>query len=90
MKKMILILISLMTLITLSGCWPLGGQNGLIHNRENDYLKSQSEPDLTIPASLSKKEINAEHVIPALPNAKPPTEPVSIVPPGSILNPVKS
>jgi uncharacterized lipoprotein len=90
MKKIYLLTIALFTLTSLSGCWPMGGNKGLIHNRENNYLKSTSEPNLTIPAPLSRTEINTDHAIPEVTNTTPPTAPVSIAPPGSILNPVKS
>ena len=85
MRKIILLSI----FMALSGCYPIAGKDGLIHNRQNNYLEAQSVPDLKVPPSLSYKEINNEYAIPGESNTPALTEPVSIDPPGSVLNPIK-
>ena len=89
MKKTTLLLTALLTLLSLSGCWPIGGKSGLIHNRENNYLQSKNAPDLKMPANVSKQGMNSDHTIPTITDMSPVKEPVSIDPPGSVLNPLK-
>jgi uncharacterized lipoprotein len=88
MKKITLLLFSLLILLSLAGCWPIAGENGLFHNRENAYLQSKNDPSLKIPADLSN-QTNSTYVIPELKNNTTVTQPVSLAPPGSVLNPTK-
>jgi len=83
-------LLSLSALLSLSGCWPLAGSHGLIHDREDNYLKSQSVPDLKMPPHLAIVDLNNTFAIPgAASTTAVPTYTISIDPPGSVLNPQK-
>ncbi len=82
--KLIRIFLFGLIVLNLTACWPIAGQHGLIHNRENDYLKSQQQTTLAIPAGLSNSNIQDQAPIPQGP-AWSSTTPASILPPGSIL-----
>ena len=84
MKPLIVIfLFSVTCLVT--ACDTIYGESGLIHDRNQDYLKSQNRPPLRVPPSLSKVKISNEYNIQAVAGLKAP----NLAPPGSLLYQVK-
>ncbi len=59
--KIIMILISV---LFISSCSYIYGNNGVIINRDTDYLKARSIPPLKIPPGLSSSTIHAEYPVP--------------------------
>ena len=52
--------------ISLSGCGMLFGDDGFFRNRENDYLKADSLPPLTLPAGTNKEALTELYPIPPI------------------------
>lgn len=63
-----LALVSLVTL-TMQACSWLYGENGLIHDSQNDFAKAQAEKELKAPPELSPFKPDNLFVIPQLPEA---------------------
>jgi uncharacterized lipoprotein len=63
MYKIKIIAISWLVLF-LSGCSYIYGNNGVIINRNTDYLKARSIPPLKIPPGISSSTIHAEYPVP--------------------------
>jgi uncharacterized lipoprotein len=59
--------------------------NACMHNKEDGYLKSQSNPDLKMPANLYNKEVTEDYAIPPGPMADSKDGMVTIIPPDSVL-----
>ncbi len=68
------VLLTLFLAIGLPGCG-LFGENGFFRDREDDYLRAQSMPPLTLPPSLDSEAIEDIYYVPPIDQyAQPPAE----------------
>ncbi|MBS0359608.1 MAG: hypothetical protein JSS53_10080 [Proteobacteria bacterium] len=74
------IVVASLIALSLSGCNKLVGDDGLVHNRENDYLVSKNGKDLEIPPNLNGDRISKHYYVPEHHG----TVMTSTVPPGSL------
>ena len=58
------IIAALLLTSLLGGCSYIYGNNGIIVNRNTDYLKARSIPPLKIPPGTSSSTIHAEYPVP--------------------------
>ncbi len=74
------LILSLLAVTTIASCSYLYGDQGVIQNRDTDYLKAKSIPPLHIPPGLSSSTIEAHY--PVSEKSYPPgTERVNLTPP---------
>lgn len=66
MKRIILLTISLVTIISLSACSQLPSKYQPIQNKRNAYLNSHATPKLTIPSHHPKWQFSPRYVVPSL------------------------
>jgi len=71
----------LFTLFSLSACSYITGEKSYYQKRKNAYLEAQDNPDLVVPAGLSRMDIADNYKIPEV-SGQPG---VSILPPGSLV-----
>lgn len=55
---------AILSALALTSCSYIYGNNGVIVNRNTDYLKARSIPPLKIPPGLSSSTIHAEYPVP--------------------------
>lgn len=55
---------TLLLVLFLNSCSYIYGNNGIIVNRNTDYLKARSIPPLKIPPGVSSSTIHAEYPVP--------------------------
>lgn len=80
MRYITLFLLSLLPLI-LANCSHVYGNNGLIHPRDEEYLKAQNTPPLRIPPGLSTSTISAHYPVPDR-NYPESAKKIDLTPPG--------
>lgn len=80
LKQLSSILLIAVLCSLLSAC--LFGEKGYIHDREQDYLFSKSDPNLKIPAGMSPAKMNSKMPIPAGRDFSRPRKP-NLAPPSS-------
>jgi len=66
--------------IFLTSCSYIYGDQGIIPDRDTDYLKAKTNPPLQIPPGLSSDTIRAYYPIPEK-EGPPPTQKPNLIPP---------
>lgn len=83
MLKFIHLLFFVTLVFCISGCSTLFGKHNFVTQRETEYMRSTATPPLQLPPSVSTTSVGDDYIIPGT-TASAPTQPVSLLPPGSL------